>query len=438
MSRVPAPSRPTVPSTIPTDAERVLLRRVELGAILLATLAVTLATALFFYRVALRPAAVDFTDFVAAGRYALEHRARDPNSILIRFLPSMDAVWALAAMMPIAVAATLYTLSIAAVFALLLRLLQREFMPSVPVEFRRMVVASAVLLGMVAIAAHIAIGAFHIAMVYFMLAGVLAATRGRWMIGGALLGVAICIKLLPLLGVAYLLMKRRFAAAATAVVLATVANGAISLVAYGPQRAMDAHRHWLTVGSRLDLDAVYSTGVGGHAQSARNQSLAGLIRRLLAPPAASTHRDEARDVAIVHASSDAIRVVHRGAIAAIALALLWYWRLPLGSMTQQRLVAELSILSLATIWLSPVAWTYHFTAALPALASTLGSRWERSAIKKAAVAGWLLGSVAMASVLARSLAVGLWATVLLAVAVAWRTGDNVDASGEKPDRFDAM
>lgn len=61
-------------------------------------------------------------------------------------------------------------------------------------------------------------------MVWLMVAGIGRAAHDRPWSGGVMLGFAVWVKLLPLMGVAYLLLKRKWLAAGIALVWAAVVN----------------------------------------------------------------------------------------------------------------------------------------------------------------------------------------------------------------------
>ena len=81
---------------------------------------------------------------------------------------------------------------------------------------KRHAVLAAELLVMPLALDHFCLGAFHILMVWLMVAGLGRAARGRPWSGGLLLGMAVWVKLLPLMGVGYLVLKRKWLAAGVA------------------------------------------------------------------------------------------------------------------------------------------------------------------------------------------------------------------------------
>ena len=98
------------------------------------------------------------------------------------------------------------------------------------------------------------IGAFHILMVWMMVAGLAAASRDRPWKGGQLLGVAIWLKLLPVVGAGYLILKRKWLAAGVALMLAVSIDIVLSLAAFGWQGSVDEHLVWAAGGAAATVD----------------------------------------------------------------------------------------------------------------------------------------------------------------------------------------
>lgn len=392
--------------------ERLLAVALNLvGATLLATFA------LHLYRVLYEPTACDFPKLHAAGRHVLENATRQPDSLLSRYLPSVDVAWAAIAALPIGLAATMFYLLNLAALLWLLRTIGRDLLiDSAPAE-RPLILVSATLAASVAVAAHFALGSFHLIMLALLIAGVLAALRGDHIRGGLLLGAAVWLKLLPAIAIPYLLLKRRLAAAIIALAVAIAIDAGLSVTAFGWNQSLQWHRDWLDTAQSKDAKLVFNTEIGGYAQSPRNQSLAAVLRRLLAPPSPSPTPEQDRNVALANLSTEQIRGAWLSIVAALLVALAWWARTPATSLAPRRRAAEVALLALLTMWLSPVCWTYYPVAALPALAVVLGSRWERSRLSIAAILAWLLASVAQGSIELRAAGIVFWASVLLAIAL---------------------
>ena len=79
--------------------------------------------------------------------------------------------------------------------------------------------------------------------------------------------------------------------------------------------------------------------------------------------------------------------------------------------------AQIALMVLATLWFSPVVWSYHLTAATPALAIVLyRCRHHKPAVW--AVAGvWLAALGLLACPVARAAGILLWLSLLLGLAL---------------------
>ncbi len=162
------------------------------------------------YRAVNDTGGTDFPEFYAAGRYVLEHREVWPTEFLKYYWPSLDVAWAGLAWLPLLAAAALWYVFNVATWLGLLGAIHRYLLDGVAEPYRRHAVLSAGLLMTPLVLDHLCLGAFHLLMVWLMVWGLGRIARGRDWSGGALLGLAIWVKLLPLLGVGYLVLKRRW------------------------------------------------------------------------------------------------------------------------------------------------------------------------------------------------------------------------------------
>jgi hypothetical protein len=83
---------------------------------------------------------------------------------------------------------------------------------------------------------------------------------------------------------------------------------------------------------------------------------------------------------------------------------------------------------LATLWFSPLVWSYHVTAALPALGVIFARAPQHPRVAQATAALWLLSLALMGSPLARAMGVTLWMDLLLGVILV------ATASGSPPPK----
>ena len=190
---------------------------------------------------------------------------------------------------------------------------------------------------------------------------------GWWQ--GIGVGLAAGIKLTPLIFVAYLLLTRRYRAAATAVATfaATVAAGFALLPS---QSAM----FW--------LDGVfYNQSRVGNTANPSNQSLAGAVARLAGSTAAATAGSRPWWVVAVLVTS----------VAGIAIA-AWAHR------SGHRL-AGIACCAITGLLISPISWTHHWVWMVPLLVALPVAAWQRRSfglgLAAAAVAVVFCGHIPM-------------------------------------------
>lgn len=158
-----------------------------------------------------------------------------------------------------------------------------------------------------------------------IVAGSLDLERGRELRAGVWFGLATALKLFPALLLVYLAWRRQWRGLAVGVAVVVVLT-AVPLAALGPEGAIATARTW------IELSA---TGVPVHRLG--NQSLPELLTRLGAPG----------PLAIV---------LQLGVIGLAA------WALRRGASIR----AEVALVTLAAVLLSPIAWWYYFVLAYPA------------------------------------------------------------------------
>jgi len=249
-----------------------------LGGILAA--AMVGALPVFLVRVLNDAAGTDFPEFYEAGRHVLEHQTRQPNSILYYYLPSLDVAWMLVAWMPLKVAAVAYYAFGCVCWVGILCSVRRYLLPATPRDDQTVVLLCAGLLTAVSAVDNLLAGAFHLLMVWLMVAGLGRIIHGRRG-GPALLGMAIWLKLLPGIAIVYLLLKRRWTAAAGSVAMAVTLDVGLSVGGYGATQARALHAQWWKAQAVGQLTAILERPTASSAQSSRNQSSPAVARRLL-------------------------------------------------------------------------------------------------------------------------------------------------------------
>lgn len=423
----PATGHPIVPDARPEDespvgsplrAPKAVRSPWERLGRFLFVFALVAAFPVAMYRAFYETGGTDFPEFYAAGRHILEYGDTEPTRFLKYYWPSLDVAWAGLAWMPAPLAAAVWYGLCCGSWIGLLAAINRYLLAHIEQPQRRLSILAAGLLMTPLVLDHVCLGAFHLFMVWWMVAGLGRASQGKDWSGGAVLGLAVWIKLLPLLGVAYLVLKRKWRAAAVAVGCAVVVDILLAVPALGLGRTWELHQQWWKDQATGTNHRTFTHPDAIDEDRLTNQSLAIIMRRLLTDMGLES--GEARGEAMLaHLSADQLRRAYYGIVALIGLAGLAYCRRPGRTTSESQWATEIALLVLSTLWLSPVAWSYHATAATPALAVVMGRNPQYPRLGWATVVLWLAAMALMGWPLARAYGELLWATVLLGLILLW-------------------
>ena len=248
----------------------------------------------------------DLAGFCDAGRYILEHGTRDPQSTLARYWPSADVPWIAFPSCPLRSRRCSGTAIGCATWLGLLRTICGRMLVGLDPAARRHATLAAGLLAMPLVLDGLCLGSFHVLMVWLMVLGLDRACRGDEtghhvpMVGGILLGTAAWLKLLPLLGVGFLLYQRKWKGAVVAVATVFVLDVALSVAAFGPAGAWREHVLWWQHGVAGTTNRQLTSANPGDEDRLTNQSVAVTLRRLLtslgSQPTAKSATDPGRPV----------------------------------------------------------------------------------------------------------------------------------------------
>lgn len=182
---------------------------------------------------------------------------------------------------------------------------------------------------------------------------------------GTALGLAAGIKLIPAIYVIYLLLTRRYRAAAVAAgtFAATVAAG----FAIVPSSA-----RWYWTGTFLDAGRV---GSGQQQAMTINQSLLGMLDRAL------------------HTTK--IPVPWLAVVVLVGLAGL---ALAARAGRAGNEAAGFSLCAITGLLVSPISWTHHWVIAIPALLLAVVMTWHNGTLRRPATLAWLTVLAAVAAV----------------------------------------
>jgi len=252
--------------------------------------------------------------------------------------------------------------------------------------------------------------------------------RGRRVVSGLWLGLAILLKVTPALLVLWFVLKRQYRTAGAALVTVVLLGPAMDLVWLGPSATADAYRAWVrnavTTGSHRGLILAQCE------MDWRNQGLGAVLARWLHPTNYNTHFDndpqvqrdygeqEVRLMNVATLPRETIARLTMTVLGVASLGLLWLTRRPARELSLWQLRGEWALFMLAMLALMPVLRRYHMIWALPAV-SLLAGAIHYSGL----CSGWAklaLGCIGAAVVLQLTLlshraeAMGvLWASVLL-------------------------
>jgi hypothetical protein len=140
------------------------------------------------YRAVNETGGTDFPEFYATGRHILEHGDVEPTRFLKYYWPSLDVAWAGLAWMPAPLAATVWYGLCCGSWIGLLAAINRYLLGHIEQPQRRLSILTAGLLMTPIVLDHVCLGAFHLFMVWWMVAGLGRASQGKDWSGGAYAG----------------------------------------------------------------------------------------------------------------------------------------------------------------------------------------------------------------------------------------------------------
>jgi hypothetical protein len=256
------------------------------------------------------------------------------------------------------------------------------------------------------------VGAFHVLMVWLMVAGLSHVSRGRSWSGGFLLGTAAWLKLLPVLGIGYLLLKRKWLPAAIAMLSVLVIDVVLSVAAYGPVGAWQEHATWWHNGASGTVMRQLTSVRAVDEDRLTNQSVPVTLRRLLSYLGSDPGKAR-NQVGIANLSPEQLKAVYLVVMGLLGLPIFLFCRRSGRNLSPGQWSAEIALMSLATLWFSPVVWSYHPTAAMPALAVVLSRGEQYTRLVWTVAMLWLLAMALLGCPIARACGDLLWISLLL-------------------------
>lgn len=365
-----------LPPVAPRKARR-------LCAIALVGFAVFLAV---FSALAIHRQGPDFEYFHAAGASLLTHGQLDrglerlPGGCLERrgtiewYLPFVSRLMALVAWLPFRAAGGIWlTLNLIAFFATLM-LLGRHLMGLPPQDWPVTLLVPVLLLGLFW---H---WEFRLNQIDNLTLLLLVASFVHWQarrprLAGLWLGLAVLLKITPVLLVVWFALKRQFRTVGVALATIVLAGPVGDLVVFRPATTAEVYGRWFETavvnGSHRGLI------LNQQEMDWRNQGLGAVACRWLTPTNYARHFDNDPRIKMNKKPAFMNLVAWpRATVATIVLvlvavsvaALLWLVRRPARDLSLWQLRAEWALMLLAMLWLMPVLRRYHLVLMLPAMA----------------------------------------------------------------------
>lgn len=174
---------------------------------------------------------------------------------------------------------------------------------------------------------------------------------------GALIALAIAVKVTPVVFVAYFFWRRRWRIVSAATVSLTAWWLVVPSLFFGWQQNIT----WFTQWARIMLLPYITEGKIVYATS---MSVPSFALRLLSPsPAFHTRHDgvlEAHYMNVMSLNPDTVHQVVRLLMIAVGLTGLWWMRGPLRSFRTPRYVLEIGAVSCFMVWFSERSWVHHY------------------------------------------------------------------------------
>jgi hypothetical protein len=280
-----------------------------------------------------------------------------------------------------------------------------------------------VLLGLRPIMGDLIHGNINLFILFLVVAALYAFHRGRDVLAGVVLALAIACKVTPALFVPYLVWKRAWKS------LAGCAAGLVLFFAVVPSCFLGWQKNAEDLNSWAKNMIVPYVVKGQVTPEHNNQSLPGLAYRLLThSPSFSKYDEHDRYVPLeyhnlVTLDPAVVRWLLKGCMVLFAGVVVWSCRTPTAPRAGWRLAVEFAIVVLGMLLFSERTWKHHcVTLVLPF--AVIG--YYLAACRP----GWLLRGYLIASLAAATL-------LMFATSTGW-TGERGGAQAVRPEDFDLM
>ncbi|MFQ5806081.1 MAG: glycosyltransferase family 87 protein [Phycisphaerae bacterium] len=382
-----------LPARVPPSQCATLSPPIAPRGVRLACLTALLGLVVYFailggQRIARREA--DFQYFYHAGTALLEHgeldrgydylpkRRTERRGTIEWYLPFVSRFMTLFAWLPFEAAGTVWlTLNLVA-FLTILVLLGRHLMGLPPQDWPVTLLVP-VLLMVLFWHWEFRLNQIDILTMLLLVASFVQWQQRRRNLAGFWLGLAVLIKIMPMLMVVWFTLKRQYRTVAVALLTIVLAGPVSDLIVFRPAYTLDAYRQWVHIG--VGRSSHRGLVLNQLEMDWRNQGLGAVASRWLHPTNYVLHFDNDPRIKtdkppgtmnVLDLSREAVATVVMAVVALSAVGLLWLARRPASELNLWQLRTEWALFFLALLWLMPVLRRYHLVLTLPALAM-LGS-----------------------------------------------------------------
>ena len=176
---------------------------------------------------------------------------------------------------------------------------------------------------------------------------------------GLLIGLGAAVKVTPVVFLAYFLWRRRWRVAASGIASVGVCLLVLPALFFGWHQNLKWLEDWAQV-------MIVPYLARGYIEYGSTQSMGSFAVRLLsASPAFEVHRDGVFEYGYMNLatlSSDAVHLVVRVLMLAVAAAGLVWMRRPLESLRSRRYVLEIGAVAAFMLWFSERTWVHHYVS----------------------------------------------------------------------------
>jgi hypothetical protein len=379
-------------------------RRVRvLCAVVLVAFAAHLAV---FGALAISRQAPDFEYFYSAGAHLLTQGELDrgierlPNGQIERrgtiewYLPFVSRFMTLLAWLPFGAAGSLWLALNVIAFFITLMLLGKHLMGLPPQDWPVTLLLPVLLLGLFW---HweLRLNQIDTLTLLLVVASFVHWQQRRQRLAGFWLGLAVLLKVTPLLLVVWFALKRQFRTVGVALLTIFLVGPIGDVLVFRPAYAGDAYRQWFQ--AALTTGSLRGMILNQKEMDWRNQGLGAVACRWLHPTNYALHFDNEPRIKTYKAPATMnVVTLPRATIATIVTALaglsiaglLWLARRPAQELSLWQLRGEWALFLLAMLGLMPVLRRYHLILLLPAMAvlasgvhyAGLQRRWSKLAL----------------------------------------------------------